>query len=445
MVKALGYVCALFLSATGVLCEESHAVSCGVTECSAVLMPVRTELAQIDGKLKGCENSVLVVHAEAEKFRTESAAVRAGFEAERATWLKDRAALASQTEMLLKEVETLKTGLSSSEEVNRALLTTKADLESRLNSSAESEQQRVAALTAEVASLSAKAAQLDSCQVESERHRAGFSELEERERAMAADRRRLAEEKEGLLRSVESERVRAARISSDAATCRSALAEVSESTMKIYNAAQFWRTYDHSVRIGKAFSKFVNRAVNRLMGEETYELCELQLRLWYAKTNTYMTKYIGPHYAKFSAFYSDKISPVVNSAMSAALVYSEKPMEMGRKGLDAALSYVDRYMERVVTNLASVSPEVRSLFPDTFYDRCFAFAFIAVLLHTLTSVVKYVYTSVVLAPLSLFAAPKAAAPANKKVVKSSKSSTSNAYHKQGKSGISSSNSKVYRA
>lgn len=164
--------------------------------------------------------------------------------------------------------------------------------------------------------------------------------------------------------------------------------ELDAVTGKIYSSAQFMLSARHSQRLGSAFINLMRDRFVNAVGREVLEVAALQSRLWY---NT-GKQFAAPYMAKVSSTAANldeqyAISDKMMSAFNKVADASREPiMNFG----SSALEFTEKRMDRFVNNLSQVDPEIRSLFPTEFKDRCYAFAFVFGLAYVVMGVVQWV-------------------------------------------------------
>lgn len=164
--------------------------------------------------------------------------------------------------------------------------------------------------------------------------------------------------------------------------------QLSDLTGKIYTAAQFWTHVEHSKTVGWAFLGFARNRLVKLIGEDTYKLINLQARIWYKKSvhTVYepVSRSIQMYYARYASGHVARAMVHVRSQLAS-------PMKTLQEQFGKAVGFIAAYMDGVVNNLASVNPAVKDLFPTSFYDRCYAFAFISLVFYFSSEFVQYVF------------------------------------------------------
>lgn len=391
---------ALVASAEEEAQQPTAVLSIDANTCAKFIEPVRTDYqAQLTAKQNECIASAAQTAAKAaaalnesqeranqtaaslKTVQDEAASLKTRlqeFEAHNQKLLVELKGLES-TKTKLKELEGMRGELETLKKANAELsVLTKAN--SELKAELANVKTSYASVTEEVKVLRSKGNALEVC-----------------EKSRSSSEQELANAKAAHVRALSEKHEKLAAVEVEAAKLKQ---ELSASTEKIYTAARFWQTVEHSKHIGSAFLLFARNRLVKIVGPDTYELAKLQMQLWYSAGAKHASAVVRPIQLRSTQLYDTYMKRHVTSALAKAAVYAEGPIQAMQKKLNSALVGIEGYMERVVTNLSDGTPSVREVFPENFHDRCFAFAFISLVLFCSSTLLQWTFATFVTYPVS---------------------------------------------
>eukprot|EP01055_Gregarina_sp_Pseudo9_P000401 Gregarina_sp_Pseudo_9__400@NODE_1261_length_1733_cov_274_930933_g1186_i0_p1_GENE_NODE_1261_length_1733_cov_274_930933_g1186_i0NODE_1261_length_1733_cov_274_930933_g1186_i0_p1_ORF_typecomplete_len452_score165_34Filament/PF00038_21/0_001Filament/PF00038_21/13Filament/PF00038_21/7_4e03DUF3584/PF12128_8/0_0041HOOK/PF05622_12/0_007AAA_13/PF13166_6/0_053AAA_13/PF13166_6/5_8e02MAD/PF05557_13/0_027Bacillus_HBL/PF05791_11/1_2e03Bacillus_HBL/PF05791_11/0_019Bacillus_HBL/PF05791_11/1_5e02Bacillus_HBL/PF057 len=381
---------------------EAEVADVAVASCLCDQVKVEAEAA-FKQKMDGClrDKQELVSSSEQKVAEAKKAAEASLQEAKRAletskaeaqsllkekTVLEKKAAELAAVSDKAKEVETYKAQVGA---LNTSLQSCKTDMNTKVEACQKDAQSRSQALaTAEtairdlqsaVASSKAVSEQLQQCQSESLKMNA---QMEGMSKEHLQKQMKLQSELTGALNNLES-------LKEDHA----------KSTNVIYSSEQFSRQVQHGKIVGSAFVKFSHNRLIALVGRNNYDLITLQATVFASAAGGYMRAAYAPVRTRVVTLYHTHGAKLVQPALDRLAQAYDRVKAHVQTRLRQLLTFADNYMNRLIANLASVDPEVRAVFPESFNDRCFAFAFVSLILYILSEVVQWLFSKCVAAPV----------------------------------------------
>eukprot|EP01054_Gregarina_sp_Poly1_P004084 Gregarina_sp_Poly_1__4083@NODE_223_length_11242_cov_216_496107_g197_i0_p4_GENE_NODE_223_length_11242_cov_216_496107_g197_i0NODE_223_length_11242_cov_216_496107_g197_i0_p4_ORF_typecomplete_len458_score88_17MAD/PF05557_13/0_00064GAS/PF13851_6/43GAS/PF13851_6/0_00087ADIP/PF11559_8/2_1e03ADIP/PF11559_8/0_0035ADIP/PF11559_8/48HOOK/PF05622_12/0_0072zfC4H2/PF10146_9/0_025SPC25/PF06703_11/0_095Myosin_tail_1/PF01576_19/1_3e02Myosin_tail_1/PF01576_19/0_2CCCAP/PF15964_5/0_54AAA_13/PF13166_6/0_8Spc7/PF08317 len=354
--------------------------------------------------------------------KTESALAAARVElrtlVEQKTALDKKVAQLAAISDKAKEAETCRADLTNSktqlETCNRQLSSNTATLQQELavmkrdtatnQAALAAAESTVKELRAAVAANQAAASQLAAC--ESERAQLGVR-FDQASKDASLQHRRLQAE------------VAAARLSLETLE-----ADHAKSTNVIYSSDQFWRQVSQGKAVSSAFLGFARSRVVNIIGRNNYELITLQAAVFANAASRQARAIYIPMREHVSSFYIAHIQTFVQPGLDYVAAIYQIVAEFVQNQSRKVLGIADAYMERVIDNLTTQDPSIRTLFPESFNDRCYAFAFISLILYVASELFQWLWSKFVAAPLAYMLGVSRTTKSAKKSSKSSKNKPS---------------------
>eukprot|EP01057_Protomagalhaensia_wolfi_P004950 Protomagalhaensia_wolfi_Nauph_80__4949@NODE_521_length_2386_cov_147_198125_g374_i3_p1_GENE_NODE_521_length_2386_cov_147_198125_g374_i3NODE_521_length_2386_cov_147_198125_g374_i3_p1_ORF_typecomplete_len474_score120_26HOOK/PF05622_12/8_5e08CCCAP/PF15964_5/0_00013CALCOCO1/PF07888_11/0_00059MAD/PF05557_13/0_00046MAD/PF05557_13/47TPR_MLP1_2/PF07926_12/0_0014TPR_MLP1_2/PF07926_12/4_7e03Myosin_tail_1/PF01576_19/0_028FlxA/PF14282_6/0_0022FlxA/PF14282_6/4_6e03FlxA/PF14282_6/2_5e03FlxA/PF14282_6/3_8e03Tra len=351
--------------------SKGHAAALEATE--STLAQARSALAQAQqslGASQSANKKLTDAKAELEKLKDSLASQVASLNTQ-ISGLKDqvnsltaesskaqefqKAQLSAQIQLLQEQTQTLTTKLEAEEAEKAAALA------------------QVQQLTHTAQSAAATESALSQCQ----------TKRAELESEIAVGQRKQAQHAE-----VHSALQR--QLSASEAKLHSTIAAHEKMSNEIYNTQQFSRQLRHTASVSKALLGYTHLQFVKVIGRNNYDLVVLQASMSWHYVADKVDQYTKPLRTKAQEAYSQHLHPVVAPKLSQLQTQFSRVASYAKERAYNLMGAIDARMDRMVTNLSSVDPQVSSIFPEGFADRCVAFAFLSACLYIVSEGVQLV-------------------------------------------------------
>eukprot|EP01053_Blabericola_migrator_P007048 Blabericola_migrator_1__7047@NODE_3575_length_1665_cov_1006_074468_g2186_i1_p1_GENE_NODE_3575_length_1665_cov_1006_074468_g2186_i1NODE_3575_length_1665_cov_1006_074468_g2186_i1_p1_ORF_typecomplete_len459_score87_94Filament/PF00038_21/0_0011Filament/PF00038_21/0_57MAD/PF05557_13/0_00022Pep1_7/PF17232_2/0_0016TPR_12/PF13424_6/0_14TPR_12/PF13424_6/35Myosin_tail_1/PF01576_19/0_013Golgin_A5/PF09787_9/2_3Golgin_A5/PF09787_9/0_0042Golgin_A5/PF09787_9/2_1e03DUF4201/PF13870_6/0_0047DUF4201/PF13870_6/38DU len=318
----------------------------------ASLAATKTTLASAQSDLSTSQTSLASLRVENKRLSESKSSLEAKV-----------AALSADTSKA-QEVEQYKQKVAS---LTSQVQSLQADLQARVQAHQTEAAARAAAeasvaeLKRAVSSTQAVSQQLSECQVESSRLKSSVDSLAQEH---SAQRKLLQNELSVVQSSMEAMK-----------------AAHEKNANEIYNTEQLSRHMKQFTTIGTAYAKVLRNVLVNLVGQNNYDLVILQATMLghtvYDKADIYTQGAREKARQLYNQHLRERLSPMVEQAKGYYGVASSYVKDRAQ----SLVVVVDVRLNAFVDRLSKIDPEVRSMFPEAFADRCVAFAFMAAVLY----------------------------------------------------------------